>query len=49
MDAGAATNDGQANLARSSALSALSFMVAEVVRLQKTWNSHEFGYPKLKT
>ena len=27
----------------------LSFGVAEVVRLQKSPNSHEFGYPKFKT
>ena len=27
-------------------LSALSFGVAEVVRLQKSPNSHEFGYPE---
>ena len=32
-----------------SALSVLNLGIAEVVRLQKTQNSYEFGYPKIKT
>ncbi len=37
-------------LRHASALSVLNFGgVAEVVRLQKTQNSYEFGYPKIKT
>ena len=32
-----------------SALSVLNLGVVEVVRLQKTQNSYEFGYPQIKT
>ena len=36
-------------LRHASALSVLNFGVAEVVRLLKTQNSYEFGYPPIKT
>ena len=43
-------NSATSKLARrASALSVLNLGVAEVVRLQKTQNSYEFGYLKIKT
>jgi hypothetical protein len=36
-------------LLRPAAMSRLRFGVAEVVRLQKNPNSHEFGYRTIKT